>query len=158
MSLSNCKISSAKFVLSYNPKPSVQGTRNDILLEGKDDPLLFGRLSTISHGKRGLRTFDTFVLDASRIKEETIINKTSERIIKKYTDKKQKLTLEDFLNDDNDAIISAIFEVCNYRTGKSRTFYRAFSKDKIEIDCHFKSGRSLKPDNNRDTNPKSTDK
>lgn len=140
--LSNAKIISSSFVLSYNPNPNGQGSKNDIPIEGKADPLLFGLLNGLIHKRLNLRTFDTFVLDARLINEETIDKKTSETIKEKYN--KQILTISDFFEEDKNAIISAVFEVQNFRTGACCIFSHTYHGYDILEETKFNSGRSFR--------------
>lgn len=142
--LANVKIVSTNFVISYNPKPKEQKSKNDIPIEGKEDPLLFGLLNSILRKNLNLKTFDTFVLDAQLIKKETIEKKTSDKIHAIYKSSERKLTIEDFFNEDTTAIISVVFEVRNFRTGANRIFSYTYRKDDILENTSFNSGRTFK--------------
>ena len=138
--LSNIKIISANFVISYTPNGEKSKTKNDIIIATKkEDPLLFGLFA--NWRMNTLRTFDTFVIDAQKcIDKETIKKKTSQNIRKLYKDK--HLTIIDFFKEDPETILSAVFYVQNYRTGVTRNYYQIFSFEDI-ISGKFKSGRSL---------------
>lgn len=152
--LSNVKIVSTNFVISYNPKPKEQKSKNDIPIEGKEDPLLFGLLKAGERRELNLKTFDTFVLDAQLIKEQTIEKKTSDNIQTIYKNKERKLTIRDFFNEDKTAIISVVFEVRNFRTGANRIFSYTYHEDDILENTCFNSGRTFKThikEGNRDS-------
>lgn len=142
--LSNVKVVSANFVLSYNPNIKVQGSKNDIPIVGKEDPLLFGLFNATLHKKSNLKTFDTFVLDAQLITDKTIENKTSKHIKEIYKSEDRRLTIEDFFDEDETAIISAVFDVQNFRTGANRIFSCTYHKCDILEETCFNSGRSFK--------------
>lgn len=152
-SLSNLKIISANFIISYRPNIEDQTSKNDIVIATKkDDPLLFGLLKKFKI--KALRTFDTFVIDAQKcIDKDTIKKKTSLNIQSIY--QKGGLSINDFLEEDNDAILSAVFYVQNYRTGIKRNYCQIFFKKNIK-QGKFKPGRSLLLDKPTD-NPKGSD-
>ena len=151
-SLSNLKIISANFVISYAPNGEKQRAKNDIVIATKkEDPLLFGLFE--KYKRKGIRTFDTFVIDAQIcIDADTIKKKTSKQIQDIY--EKGLLTINDFFKEDKNAIISAVFYVQNYRTGITRNYCRIFSNNDI-VSGKFASGRSLTiekmPDNPNDS-------
>lgn len=142
--LSNVKVVSANFVLSYNPNTKAQGPKNDIPIVGKEDPLLFGLFNATIHKKSNLKTFDTFVLDAQLITDEAIRKKTSDHIREIYKSEERRLTIEDFFDEDETAIISAVFDVKNFRTGANRIFSYTYHKCDILEETCFNSGRSFK--------------
>lgn len=152
-SLSNLKIISANFVISYTPNGDKQKAKNDIIIATKkEDPLLFGLFANWK--KKSLRTFDTFVVDAQKcIEAETIKQKTSSHIQEIY--QKGILTIDDFFKEDNDTILSAVFYVQNYRTGVTRNFCQIYSLDDI-VPGKFKSGRFLEIEQVSE-NPKDSD-
>lgn len=151
--LSDLKIISANFIISYNPNPEKQQSKNDIVIATKkEDPLLFGLLAR--HRFNNLRTFDTFVIDAQKcIDKDTIETKTSPSIQTIF--KNEKLTIEDFFKEDQDAILSAVFYVQNHRTGITRNYCKVFHGCDI-VEGRFESGRSLKIEQQND-NPKGSD-
>lgn len=152
-SLSNLKIISANFIISYRPDIEGQTSKNDIVIATKkDDPLLFGFSKKFKI--KNLRTFDTFIIDAQKcIDKETIAKKTSSNIQNIY--QKGGLSLIDFFKEDECAILSAVFHVQNYRTGIERNYCQIFFKSDI-LSGRFESGRSLKLDRT-ENNPKGSD-
>lgn len=152
-SLSNLKIISANFIISYRPNIEGQTSKNDIVIATKkEDPLLFGLFEKFKI--KGLRTFDTFVIDVQNcIDKETIEKKTSPNIQNIYQN--YELTINDFFKEDENAMLSAVFYVQNYRTGINRNYCQNFFKSDI-IPGKFKPGRSLKLDEPTD-NPKGSD-
>ena len=138
--LSNLKIISANFVFSYKPDIKEQRSKNDIVIATKkEDPLLFGLLEKCRI--KNLRTFDTFVIDAQNcIDKCTIEKKTSPKLQDLYNN--EKLTIRDFFEEDNEAILSAVFYVQNHRTGIKRNFCKILCAKDI-VSGKFKSGRSL---------------
>lgn len=159
--LSDLKIITVNFVISYSPNPQDQKSKNDIVIAPKkEDPLLFG-LKSKHKINNNVRTFDTFVIDAQRcIEKETIEKKTSPRIQDIYNkgldeNNIEKLTIEDFFKEDEDAILSAVFYVQNHRTGITRNHCHVFRKNDI-VKGKFKSGRSLEIEPLND-NPKGAD-
>ena len=152
-SWSNLKIISANFIVSYTPNGDTHKAKNDIIIATKkEDPLLFGLYENWK--KKSLRTFDTFVIDAQKcIEEETIKQKTSSHIQEIY--QKGILTIDDFFEEDSDTILSAVFNVQNYRTGVTRNFCQIYSLDDI-VPGKFKTGRSLEIEQSSE-NPKDSD-
>lgn len=152
-SVSNLKIISANFVISYTPNGEKHKAKNDIIIATKkEDPLLFGRYENWK--RKSLRTFDTFVIDAQKsIEEETIKQKTSSHIQEIY--QKGILTINDFFDEDKDTILSAVFYVQNYRTGITRNYCQIYSNNDI-LPGKFKSGRSLEIEQFSE-NPKDSD-
>lgn len=142
-SLSNLKIISANFIISYKPNTKGQTSKNDIVLATKkEDPLLFGLFEKLII--KDLRTFDTFIIDAQKcIDGETIEKKTSSNIQDLFH--RGELTIKDFFKEDKDTILSAVFYVQNYRTGIKRDFCQIYYEKDI-VPGKFKSGRSLEID------------
>lgn len=145
--LSNVIIVSANFIISYRPKDQRSNYKNDLVICGKADPLIYGRYYSYKYEKSHpsskvrIRPYDTFVIEAMRITEESIKNKTSKEIKELYDN--QKLTIWDFFKEDESTLITAVFEARNYRTGVTRLFYQTYTIHHIE-EGKFQEGRSLK--------------
>lgn len=167
-SISDAKIISVTYIIYYKRKGS--NSKIDFPFSGKNDPLMFGRLVspkrkgiiktlytkfTRTNNIRvdGLKTFRTFLIDAQKI-DKNIILYASEEITKKY--QKKELTIEDF-KEDEDAILVAVFEIQNYRTGKTRSFSNVYYLGKDIIEGEFVKGRSFDIDTSKGKNPDEDD-